>query len=384
MDRASLESLDRETLIARAESVGVAKARVLTRPELVDEILLRDRTRSKEEVRRARGFLGLARDLLARVVEQGLHLPDAAERIRGVSSPVPMRRPPQAVPTVTLAEIYATQGHRTRAVDTLEQVLSSEPDHAAARTLLDKLRAGEVKVSAPTLPPEKDVEEAAMMGSSYMEEGESRAPQEPASMLDAEPLPQRYGVDECIAIAVDPTTLYVYWEIQEDTFEHLRARMPGGAITLRVLVILPTWDGPRSYQRDVEVHAAVGDWFVRELPEGAVVRAAVGYKSAEGVFVSASHSRGVEPSRKSGAAAVAQWLVRWTPEATISVGPAEPEAQKLARALARIEARRLERAAASGGANDADSLGRELGPAGSSERMATSSGAWSGGSVVGL
>ena len=44
-----------------------------------------------------------------------------------------------ALPTVTLAEIYAAQGHRDRAVDTLEGVLVREPEHAAARTLLAQL-----------------------------------------------------------------------------------------------------------------------------------------------------------------------------------------------------------------------------------------------------
>ena len=41
MNRAELDRLDRDTLIARAEAAGVARARILTRPELVDELLLR-------------------------------------------------------------------------------------------------------------------------------------------------------------------------------------------------------------------------------------------------------------------------------------------------------------------------------------------------------
>jgi hypothetical protein len=63
--RNDLESLDRESLIARAETAGVNRARVLTRPELVDEILVRQ-NRDPETTRRMRGLLGRARDLLAR------------------------------------------------------------------------------------------------------------------------------------------------------------------------------------------------------------------------------------------------------------------------------------------------------------------------------
>ena len=41
VDRVELERLDRQNLISRAEELGVVRANVLTRPELVDEILLR-------------------------------------------------------------------------------------------------------------------------------------------------------------------------------------------------------------------------------------------------------------------------------------------------------------------------------------------------------
>jgi hypothetical protein len=338
-DRSTLEAMDREALIARAQADGVPQAKVLTRPELIDEILRREPGRTTDDVRRARGFLGLARDLLARVVERGLHLADAADRIRS-GAPVSRPPPPSALPTVTLAEIYATQGHKNKAIDTLKQVLSTEPEHAAAAALLEKLEEGKIAVpDAPILPPESDEP----IGSSFMETSSSAPDQEPATMLDSEPLPDKYDVDECIAINVDPTTLYVYWEIKDDTFANLRQRMPSGKISLRVLVMVPSWEGPRASFVDLEVHSAIGDWFVRELPEGAVLRASVGWKSSDGLFVSAAHSRGVEPSRRDRAPAVAQWLARWTPEKTISLGASEPEAQKLARALARIEARRIAR-----------------------------------------
>src|SRR3984885_11016495 len=140
MNRVELEKLDRDALIARAEAAGVTRARILTRPELVDELLLRSATDHATK-QRARGLFGRARDLLARVVEQGLHLPDAAERIRAVGGAPPPVRPsaPAAPPTVTLAEIYAAQGHRERAIETLDRVVAREPDHAAARALRAQL-----------------------------------------------------------------------------------------------------------------------------------------------------------------------------------------------------------------------------------------------------
>ena len=42
MDRAELEALDRESLVVRAEQAGMRRARILTRPELIDELLRLD------------------------------------------------------------------------------------------------------------------------------------------------------------------------------------------------------------------------------------------------------------------------------------------------------------------------------------------------------
>ena len=64
MNRSELERLDRDTLIARAEESGVARARILTRPELIDELLVRASGAGgrPEEVVRLRGLFGRARD----------------------------------------------------------------------------------------------------------------------------------------------------------------------------------------------------------------------------------------------------------------------------------------------------------------------------------
>ncbi len=86
MDREELEGLDRESLIVRAQAAGIRRARILTRPELIDELLRLDPSTDALQLRKSRGFFGRARDLVARVVERGLHLPDAADRIRGHQS----------------------------------------------------------------------------------------------------------------------------------------------------------------------------------------------------------------------------------------------------------------------------------------------------------
>jgi hypothetical protein len=88
----------------------------------------------------ARGWLGVARDLVASVVESGLNLPDAAAVIRGERGEFEPKGP-GPVATVTLAEIYAAQGHSERARAMVDEVLAREPDHAAARALQQRLLA---------------------------------------------------------------------------------------------------------------------------------------------------------------------------------------------------------------------------------------------------
>ncbi len=367
--RQRLEALDRETLIAQAEAAGVVRARVLTRPELVDEILLRQ-GRDAETTRRARGLLGRARDLLARLVERGLHLPDAADRLRGTSPPPP-RRNGSAVPTVTLAEIYATQGHKEKAIDTLRQVLDREPEHLAAKGLMAKLSSSSYANPSPKLPPEAEAPDAATGdgsgGFSQPVTSSTGEPEGAIGMIDAQPLPPKYDVDECVALAVDPSTVFVYWELRDDTFASLKKRDPNGRIALRVLAILPTWDGPRTITRDIEVSAQLGDWFVRELPEDAIVRVAVGWLSDGGSFLSAAHSFPAQPAPRHRASVLAEMLARWTPEGTFPIGPGDAQAALVARALARSEARRIAEERARRG--EGTFVGGHFVPLGSSERV---------------
>jgi len=136
-DPAELDTLSREELILRARARGVERPEQMTRVELRDEIVRRSEP-DLERQRRTRGWLGVARDLLASVVESGLNLPDAAASIRGDAQPHEFQGPPP-VATVTLAEIYATQGHYEQALRMLDEVIEREPEHAVARSLRERI-----------------------------------------------------------------------------------------------------------------------------------------------------------------------------------------------------------------------------------------------------
>jgi hypothetical protein len=362
MNRAELEALDRDALIARAESAGVTRARILTRPELVDELLLRSAA-DQATKQRTRGLFGRARDLLARVVERGLNLPDAADRIRAVGG-APLPPPPgapAALPTVTLAEIYAAQGHRTRAIETLDRVLTREPEHTAAGALLAQLRDDTFPVPPPRLPPEEEEPPAV----------DPAEPPEPNQMLDDAPLPTKYDVDECVAIPIDPRTVYVYWEVRERTLDYVRAERPEGTIALRVVVVVPTWDGPRSSVRDHDVHTTLGDFVVHDLPAGCVVRAAIGYRHGD-AFVSIAHSPALDTPPDGPSPLLGDVLIRWTPQGATRVTSEDRDGASIARALERARNDRSVAGIAGvdgwPGRSDVGSAGDSTSTGGSSER----------------
>ncbi len=133
-----LLSMSRAELVARASSLGIERADRLTRPELRDEILRRTKTGGEADV--ARGFFGVARSMIASMMETGLKMPEAAALIRGTQTLSAHVSAGPPVATVTLAEIYAAQGHPDRALAMVERVLESEPDHLEAQRLRERLR----------------------------------------------------------------------------------------------------------------------------------------------------------------------------------------------------------------------------------------------------
>jgi hypothetical protein len=278
----------------------------------------------------------VARDLVARVVERGLHLPDAAALIRGLQQATlkPVTPP---IATVTLAGIYAGQGHRDRALAVLDEVLAKEPEHTAARALRDKVGSlpddavvpfapsdappkpapslgSDVEPARPdepepavalgdapdhaqdTLPPASDALPTLVPERPAWRADLTNAPLPAATIEDAaEPsvatprtLPldlsphETEGADRVILLPVDVTSALAYWELRAAMLEEARARAQGGELILRVVAVTPSWDGPSAEIRDIEIEMPSGDWLLSDLPAGAVVRAAVGWRSEGG------------------------------------------------------------------------------------------------------
>jgi len=119
--------------------------------------------------------------------------------------------------------------------------------------------------------------------------------------------------------SVDPTTLFAYWEVRVATLDHVRWSRPDGVVALRVLIVTPSWDGPMSATRDIDVGESLGDWFIRDLPPGAVVRVAIGWRSGE-VFLPIAHSPALETPPDKPSRLTAEVWAKWTTEGTIRLG----------------------------------------------------------------
>ena len=337
LQASELDNASRTDLISRAEALGIDKADVLTRAELVDEIVKRS-VADPIERRLARGLLGVARDLVARVVERGLHLPDAAALIRGLQQ-VTLTPNTPPIATVTLAEIYAGQGHRTRALAVLDEVLDKEPEHAAARNLRERVAVlPEDRAPVPSsVPPPATGERAPDVALAAEPAPDVALAAEPAPDLSSEPAPDvafasepaadrerdtlpptadasptlvptdlptwhappddgalvadrspslepGFGVeaDRIVLVPIDDTSAFARWEIGSTALDGVRARSHSGELILRIVAVTPSWEGPKVEIRDIEVAAAVGDWWVCDLPAKAVLRAALGWRGERG------------------------------------------------------------------------------------------------------
>lgn len=145
-----LDRKSRNELVEEARGLRVERPERLTRVELVDEIIRRTTPASGQA--EARGLFGVARSMLASVVESGLNLPEAASVIRGnVTAQIPASNH-TPVATVTLSEIYAAQGHKTRALRMLDEVLKAEPDHQEALRVKRQLSGGDEQEAALRAP----------------------------------------------------------------------------------------------------------------------------------------------------------------------------------------------------------------------------------------
>ncbi len=112
--------------------------------------------------------------------------------------------------------------------------------------------------------------------------------------FDRAPLPASYFVDEVILMPKNPTTLFVYWEIREDTFKHLSENNDD---IIDNIVIKLFKDG-HEYKKIIR-HERLGSHYIGDVDTNDSYEAFIGYEDRYGNFSEVAHSNiAVAPSDK--------------------------------------------------------------------------------------
>ncbi len=302
------KSIPRHELIAAALELGIQRPESLTEAQLMTEIRrVSEGTRAvAPEFPTGGGWLGVARHLVTSVVEQGLNLPSAARAIRDSVRPrsTPAQRPP--LPTVTLAQIYISQGHDARAITTLREVLRRDPVHPKAQRLLSELLAkDESDTSAATaaqppefpasqdMPPAPEHARPAAEGDAGLSGDEAApppvsdvAPRESSTPNGSQGSPAATTAaeeeqDDGLLVFRQSEGAAVYWELGR---RGLAARRRGARLEMRIVTFTPDARGALAEEQCQPIGDVSGCFRV-QCHERAVVRAALGIQQDERWFV---------------------------------------------------------------------------------------------------
>lgn len=102
--------------------------------------------------------------------------------------------------------------------------------------------------------------------------------------FDKRYLPESYFVDEIVLMPKNPTTLYAYWEIREDTFKKLQEER--NIVDNIVIKILK--DG-HEYKKIIR-HERIGSHFINDVEASQNYEALIGYEDTYGNYVEISRS----------------------------------------------------------------------------------------------
>ncbi len=195
----------------------------------------------------------------------------------------------------------------------LLQALQPQPEAGRAEPAPPSARP----VTPPTPVPPTTEEEPA--GTAKLDLGPAARTEEPPAHI-----PWSYGQDRVTAAAVDPDTLYVYWEVDDAAIEKARAGLgPGGAGAWLDLRVYDTsgliFDGTNAHGYfDHSVDRSTRQWFFKIGKPTSTAFVEIGMKSSEGFFVKIARAGRVDfPRRERAASGEPEWMtVRETGEVT--------------------------------------------------------------------
>ena len=112
--------------------------------------------------------------------------------------------------------------------------------------------------------------------------------------FDKAPLPASYFVDEIVLMPKNPTTLYVYWEIRDDTYERLASN--NGIIDN---VVIKLYKDGKEYRKIIR-HERIGSHYITEIDvDQQHYEASIGYEDQYGNYSEVAHSvEAISPNDK--------------------------------------------------------------------------------------
>ena len=102
--------------------------------------------------------------------------------------------------------------------------------------------------------------------------------------FDKAPLPALYFTDELVLMPKNPTTLYIYWEIRDDTYERLATN--NGVIDN---VVIKIFKNGHEYRKIIR-HERIGSHYITEIDVNQNYEASIGYEDQYGNFSEVAHS----------------------------------------------------------------------------------------------
>ena len=111
--------------------------------------------------------------------------------------------------------------------------------------------------------------------------------------FDKAPLPAAYFVDEIVLMPKNPTTLFMYWEIRDDTYERLSSN--NGVIDN---VVIKLFKDGQEYRKIIR-HERIGSHYITGIDVNQDYEVFIGYEDQYGNFSEVAHSvKAITPNDK--------------------------------------------------------------------------------------
>lgn len=126
-----------------------------------------------------------------------------------------------------------------------------------------------------------------------------------------EELPSEYGKDRVVLLVVDPSFVFTYWEVCNESFaEATRHVGHDGKLTLRFYDVSTTYSPEKSNYWDVEIFDRLGNWYLKLTHPEQNLCLDIGVKNGQGHFYRIARSNLVKlPQQSLAKPGPIKWMV---------------------------------------------------------------------------